>query len=50
VTPCPREASWRAIASPMPAEAPVTRAVPEAEGGGSATPAGYTSPPAEPGH
>jgi hypothetical protein len=41
VTPWPRPASSRAIASPMPADAPVIRAVAESEGSGSATDAGY---------
>src|SRR5438067_6293189 len=37
VTPCPRDASSRANALPMPAEAPVTSAVESGSGGGSAT-------------
>ena len=36
-TPCPREASSRAIAAPIPDEAPVTSAIEDSDGGGSGT-------------
>src|SRR3954451_6595381 len=41
VTPWPRCASPRASSAPIPAEAPVTRAVEPGSGGGSAIPASY---------
>ena len=44
VTPWPREASSRAIAAPIPDEAPVINAVLDSDGAGSATLPGYLSP------